>query len=252
MEIEDVSAIVTGAASGIGRTIAIELLRSRANVVAVDVNARGLEALQQESMLLPGRLVAAAANVADEAAVVKVVKLAATGAKVNVLVNNAGVVQDGLLVQRANDAVISLPSAQWRRVLEINLEGAFLMAREFATVVLEARTELGVIVNISSIVSGGNMGQSNYAAAKAGLESCTRTWAQELAPHGIRVGCVSPGVIETPMLSHISEAALTDYRRRIWLGRFGKSQDIWQAVRFVIECEYFTGRSIQVDGGLTI
>jgi 3-oxoacyl-[acyl-carrier protein] reductase len=117
---------------------------------------------------------------------------------------------------------------------------------------LENHTRTGVIVNISSIVSGGNGGQSNYAAAKAGLESCTHTWAQELAPHGIRVGCVAPGVIETPMLSQISEAALKDFRSRIWLDRLGQPYEIWQAVRFVIECEYFTGRCIQVDGGLSV
>jgi 3-oxoacyl-[acyl-carrier protein] reductase len=162
------------------------------------------------------------------------------------------VVQDGLLVRRDGDGVLSLPTAQWKRVLDINLDGPFLLAREFAATLLECDTPAGVIINISSIVSGGNGGQSNYAAAKAGLESCTRTWAQDLAPHGIRVGCIAPGVIDTPMLSQISERALKDFRSRIWLDRFGQSYEIWQAVRFVIECEYFTGRCIQVDGGLSV
>jgi 3-oxoacyl-[acyl-carrier protein] reductase len=250
MKLEAVSAVVTGAASGIGRTITVELLGAGAAVVAMDVDERGLALLRQESGGLAGELGTLVGDVADEESVGRAIDLARSNRRLNVLVNNAGVVQDGLLARPVDGSVIAMPTPQWRRVLRVNLDGAFLMARAFAVALIEADTPGGVIVNISSVVSGGNIGQSNYAASKAGLESCTRTWAQELAPHGIRVGCVAPGLISTPMLSQISVAALDEYRTRISLDRFGDPFEIWQAVRFVVECDYFTGRCIEVDGGL--
>ncbi|MGH7639526.1 MAG: SDR family oxidoreductase [Candidatus Dormibacteria bacterium] len=252
MELADRSALVTGAASGIGREVALQLLHGQARVLAVDIDLKGLEALREDAGAYADRLVLAVADVADEAAVNEVVSTATVDRPLTVLVNSAGVVQDGLLVRRDGDSVLSLPTAQWRRVVAINLEGPFLVARQFARRLLECAGGPGVIVNISSVAAPGNGGQSNYAAAKAGLESSTRTWAQDLAPYGVRVGCVSPGLIDTPMLGQISNVALNQLRRRVWLDRIGKPFEIWQAVRFVIECDYFTGRCVQVDGGLSV
>ena len=106
-----------------------------------------------------------------------------------------------------------------------------------------------VIVNISSVTRSGNPGQSNYSASKAGLDATTRTWALELAPHGIRVGGIAPGVIDTPILKNISENALRSLIERIPLHRIGMPHDIWLALKFIIECDYFTGRILEVDGG---
>lgn len=109
-----------------------------------------------------------------------------------------------------------------------------------------------MIVNISSLARTGNSGQSSYAAAKAGLDASTRSWARELAGHGIRVGGVAPGVIDTPILENVSGEALEALRSGIPLGRFGTPEEIWQGVRFVLECEFFTGRTIEIDGGSSL
>jgi 3-oxoacyl-[acyl-carrier protein] reductase len=115
--------------------------------------------------------------------------------------------------------------------------------------VLTRGVKPSVVVNISSISHDGNPGQSNYSASKAGLDACTRTWALELAKHGVRVGAVAPGVIETPMLKHISDDAMKSLVAGIPVGRIGQPEEVWQAVKFIIECDFFTGRVIEVDGG---
>jgi 3-oxoacyl-[acyl-carrier protein] reductase len=137
--------------------------------------------------------------------------------------------------------------------MDVNLTGQFLMAREFAAHIVQAaagrEASDAVIVNLSSIARAGNPGQSNYAASKAGLDACTRTWALELARYGIRVGGVAPGVTETGFLEGFSEEALGKLRAGIPLGRLGRPEDIWRAVRFIVEDDFFTGRTVEIDGG---
>jgi 3-oxoacyl-[acyl-carrier protein] reductase len=242
-------AIVTGAAQGLGRHFALALLREGARVVAGDINSAGLRRLAAEAAAPPGALVLCDLDVASEASVAACCELAARelgGA--NILVNNAGILRDGLLVSRAEDAVRRLPLLQWSKVVDVNLTGQFLMARDAAAQMIAAGVP-GVIVNISSLARSGNRGQSNYAASKAGMDACTRSWALELAPHGIRVGGVAPGVIDTPILAGVSDAALASLLAAIPLGRIGRPEEVWRAVRFVLGCEFFTGRTIEVDGG---
>jgi 3-oxoacyl-[acyl-carrier protein] reductase len=133
--------------------------------------------------------------------------------------------------------------------MDVNLTGPYLMSREVVADVIKRGIKESVIVNISSISSAGNPGQSNYAASKAGLDACTRTWALELASAGVRVGGIAPGVIETPILKNISETAKDSLLAGIPLGRFGEPTEVWMALKFIIECGYFTGRIIEVDGG---
>lgn len=133
--------------------------------------------------------------------------------------------------------------------MDVNLTGQFLMARELAAYVVKNNVRDAVIVNLSSIARAGNPGQSNYSASKAGLDACTRTWALELARYGIRVGGVAPGVTETGFLEGFSEEALARLRAGIPLGRLGKPEDIWRAVRFILEDDFFTGRTVEIDGG---
>jgi 3-oxoacyl-[acyl-carrier protein] reductase len=123
------------------------------------------------------------------------------------------------------------------------------MAREFVARALERGTRPAVIVNISSLARAGNAGQGSYSASKAALDATTRTWALELGGAGIRVAGVAPGVIDTPILEGISEAAMEKLLAAIPLGRIGRPEEVWQAVRFVLECEFFTGRTVEVDGG---
>jgi 3-oxoacyl-[acyl-carrier protein] reductase len=143
----------------------------------------------------------------------------------------------------------TLPLVQWRKVVDVNLTGQFLMTRDFAARVVAAGARDAVVVNLSSIARAGNPGQSSYAASKAGLDACTRTWALELAGHGIRVGGVAPGVTETGFLEGFSAEALARLRAGIPLGRLGRPADVWLAVKFILECDFFTGRTVEVDGG---
>jgi 3-oxoacyl-[acyl-carrier protein] reductase len=252
MRLEEVRAIVTGAASGIGRTFALELVAAGAAVAAGDVDADGLERLKAEGACLKGQLVTGVLDVTKEPSVVAFTKEASQqlgGA--NVLVNNAGILRDGLLAKSEGKWVKKLPTAAWQQVMNVNLTGPYLMAREVVADFMAREVKDALIVNISSISRAGNPGQSNYAASKAGLDACTRTWALELAAHGIRVGGIAPGIIETPILEHISGESLNALIAGIPLQRVGTTHEIWLALKFIIECGFFTGRVIEVDGGST-
>jgi len=250
MQLKNVRAIVTGAASGLGRTFSLALVSAGAQVIGGDISAAGLQQLRTECLDLPGRLHPITLDVAQEASVVACVQEASERMSgINVLINNAGILRDGLLATDDGGRVRKLPAAQWRQVLDVNLTGPYLMAREVAADMLKQRIKDGVIINISSISHAGNPGQSNYGASKAGLDACTRTWALELASHGIRVGGIAPGVIDTPILTRVSDDAKKSLVHSIPVGRIGQPFEIWLAVKFILECDYFTGRVIEVDGG---
>jgi 3-oxoacyl-[acyl-carrier protein] reductase len=250
MQLAEARAIVTGAASGLGYRFALELARAGAAVTAVDIDGAGLDRLALDAEGLPGTMGTLVGDVADEAAVKGFVRAAGEAmGGLNVLVNNAGVLLDGLLVQEEGGWVRRLPLAQLRKVLDVNLVGPFLVAREAAAAMLERGEREGVVVNISSLARGGNAGQSCYAASKAGLDAATRTWALELAPHGIRVAAIAPGVIETPILANVSPEAREALRDGIPLRRFGDPGEVWLTLRYVLECGFFNGRVIEVDGG---
>jgi 3-oxoacyl-[acyl-carrier protein] reductase len=172
----------------------------------------------------------------------------------NALVNNAGILRDGLLVKkdRATGEVTTLPEADWDAVIAVNLTGATRMAREAVAHMVRAGTRPGVIVNLSSVARHGNRGQSSYVAAKAALAANTVTWAREFAPFGIRVGAIAPGMIETPMTRGMHQKAREALVAAVPVGRIGEPEDVWKAVRFVFECDYFDGRTVDVDGGLAM
>ncbi len=250
MQLENVRAIVTGAASGLGKTFALELVRAGGWVAAGDIDSAGLERLAAEASEFSGRLVTAKLDVSQEPSVVKFVSdISRQFEELNVLVNNAGILRDGLLANVVDGWIKKLPSVQWKQAIDVNLSGPYLMTREVVADILKRKTKDSVIVNISSISSAGNPGQSNYAASKAGLDACTRTWALELASHGVRVGGIAPGVIETPILNHITDEAKSALHAEIPLGRFGVPYEVWLALKFILECDYFTGRILYVDGG---
>jgi 3-oxoacyl-[acyl-carrier protein] reductase len=252
MRLEEARFIVTGGAQGMGRHFAWRIAEAGGQVTAGDVNEAGLAALAEESKSLPGKVHVRKLNVADEADVASFVDFAhgAMGG-LNGLVNNAGILRDGLLVKRdrATGAITKLTREQWQAVIDVNLTGATLMARDVAAKMAETQQK-GVIVNISSIARHGNRGQSNYSAAKSALATNTKTWSLEFAPFGIRVGAVAPGMIETPMTQGMNQKARDALVASIPVGRVGVPEDIWMAVKFVVECEYFNGRTIDVDGGL--
>ncbi len=248
MELRELRVIVTGAAQGMGAHFARRLAEAGAQVAAGDVNEAALAAL-------PAGIHRRRLDVADEADVAAFVAWA-SGAMggLNALVNNAGIIRDGLLVKkdRATGEVTTLSRADWDAVIGVNLTGATLMAREVVATMARAGTRPGVVVNLSSVARHGNRGQSNYVAAKAALAANTVTWAREFAPFGVRVGAIAPGMIETPMTQGMNQKARDALVAMIPVGRIGVPEDVWRALRFVLECDYFSGRCVDVDGGLAM
>lgn len=254
MNLADLRIVVTGAASGLGRCCALELARAGASVAAFDVSD-ALADLEGDAHDLPGTIRTFRCDVSSEVDVVTAMESAwdAFGS-LNGLVNNAGIFRDHLLVKkdRSTGALTTMSLAQWQKVIDVDLTGPFLCTREFALRVIRESVPTSVIVNISSIARHGNPGQSNYSAAKAGLVADTRLWAVELARYGVRVGAIAPGFVDTPILQGMRPDVLASMLKAVPLGRAAQPEELWQAIRFILECDYFTGRCIDVDGGLTL
>lgn len=253
MELDELKIIVTGAASGMGECFAEQLASSGAAVMACDIDLEGLE----ESFANwegEGRIETRRTDVTDEDEVESLVaETVEAFGEVNALVNNAGIFRDGLLVKqnRETGEVEKMSLDQWQSVIDVDLTGPFLCTREVAAAMIEEETE-GVIINISSVARHGNQGQSNYSAAKAGLVADTKLWAEELSRHGIRVGAIAPGFIETPILDGMPDEMRQRMIDKVPLGRPGKPEEIYRAVEFIVECDYFTGRCLDVDGGVMV
>ena len=253
MQLQEMRIIVTGAASGMGAHFATRLAQAGAQVAAGDVNAEGLKALAEANASGPGKVHTRQLDVSDDKSISSFVDWAAESmGGLNGLINNAGILRDGLLVKkdRATGAVVVLDRAAWQAVLDVNLTGATLMVRDVVAKMVGGEQGPGVIVNMSSLARYGNRGQSNYVSAKAALAANTVTWAREFAAFRIRVGAIAPGMIETPMTKGMNQKARDALVASVPVGRIGLPEDIWLAVKFVIECDYFNGRTIDVDGGL--
>ncbi len=254
MKLSSLKIIVTGGAQGMGAHFARRLHEAGAQVAAGDINEAALASAD-----LPAGVHRRKLDVSSEADVESFVAWAA-GAMggLNALINNAGILRDGLLVKKdkATGEIKKLSSADWNAVIGVNLTGATLMAREVVARIAAGGASSGggggVVVNMSSIARHGNRGQSNYTAAKAALAANTVTWSREWAPFGVRAGAIAPGMIETPMTRGMNQKARDALVAAIPVGRIGDPEDIWLAVRFILECDYFNGRTIDVDGGLSM
>lgn len=252
MQLSQQKLIVTGAGGGMGFHFAKRLVEAGASVGAGDVNTEGLHALAEACRDLPGKIWTRELNVCNDDAVANFVNDAhrALGGLTG-LVNNAGILRDALLVKkdRKSGEILKLSRDQWQAVIDVNLTGATWMVREVVAKMAEA-DERGVIINMSSLARHGNRGQSNYVSAKAALAANTVTWAREFGRFGIRVAAIAPGMIETPMTEGMNPKARDALVAAVPVGRIGEPDDIWLAVRFIIECDYFNGRVLDVDGGL--
>jgi 3-oxoacyl-[acyl-carrier protein] reductase len=248
MQLKDLKIIVTGGAQGMGAYFAKTLAAAGAKVCAGDINETALNEL-------PANIFKRKLDVSKEEDCGAFVGWAFEQmGGLNGLVNNAGILRDGLLVKKdkTTGAVTKLSLEQWNAVIGVNLTGATMMVRETVAKMVEKEQRPGVIVNMSSVARHGNRGQSNYVSAKAALAANTVTWAREFASYGIRVGAIAPGMIETPMTQGMNQKARDQLVTMIPVGRIGVPDDIWQAVKFVLECDYFNGRTIDVDGGLNM
>lgn len=236
-----------------GRVFTLELAGAGAAVTIGDLDESAMQAVVDEAESLPGSVHALMCNVAEEADVTGLVAGAheAMGG-LDALINNAGIFRDSLLVKKDKETgeIKKMSLERWNAVIAVDLTGPFLCTREFASKMIETGTSSSVIVNISSVARHGNPGQSNYSAAKAGLVADTKLWAYELARYGIRVGAIAPGFIDTPILQGMRPEVLEGMLEAVPLGRVGKPEEIFQAVKFIIECDYFSGRCVDVDGAL--
>lgn len=248
MECKDLKIIVTGGAAGMGRYFVEQLHAAGAQVAAGDVNTDALATLP-EGVFTRGLDVS---DSADCAAFVAEAAEALGG--LNGLINNAGIIRDGRLVKkdRSTGQVVTMSDEQWASVIAVNLSGVTFMTRELVAWMVEHDVVGGVVVNMSSIARHGNFGQTNYVATKAAVAANTVTWAREFAKQRVRVGAIAPGMIETPMTRGMNQRARDALVARVPVGRIGDPDDIWRAVRFVIECDYFNGKTIDVDGGLVM
>ena len=242
--LEGKTALVTGASQGIGRACAIELARTGANVALAARNEQKLAEVAAEIAAAGGTAHAFAIDIGSEDSIKAGAKAAlAHFGSVEILVNNAGITKDGLMLR--------MKRADWDAVLSTNLTGTFLLTQALVSSMLKARW--GRIINISSVVGEtGQAGQANYAASKAGLIGLTKSLARELASRGITANAVAPGYIETAMTAVLEEKQRAHMLTQIPLARAGTDQDIAHAVRFLAsdEAAYITGHVLDVNGGM--
>jgi len=248
------TAIVTGATKGIGLAIAKRLAAYGMNVLinyrSDEARAELARAEAQEAAKAAGQtqntVISCKADVSDPLQCESLVKAAIDNfGRVDVLVNNAGITKDGLLMRMSAES--------FEDVIKNNLSSAFFMSRAVAPIMLRARR--GAIVNISSVAgTKGNPGQANYSASKAGMIGLTLTTAKELGSRGIRINAVAPGFIETDMTGKLGETLVEKARQSISLGRLGKPEEVAELVLFLSTdaSSYITGQVIAVDGGLVI
>lgn len=251
MEINKSVCWVTGAARGIGHNTAIELALAGATVYACDRDAEGLETMADIASDRRLNLLTAVCDITNASQVAALAsRIVSEQGQLDVLVNNAGITRDGLLIKVRDGQVQRLPLQDFRAVIDVNLAGVFLCAREAAACM--AVRNGGVIINLSSISRAGNVGQTNYSAAKAGVDAMTVTWSKELARHHVRVAAIAPGYVNTEMVRAIKPAVREAIIERIPRRRLGDMSEIAHAVRFVIENDYINGRILEIDGGLRL
>jgi 3-oxoacyl-[acyl-carrier protein] reductase len=252
MHLKDKVIIITGGCQGLGRAMAEYLASKGAKLALVDLNQEKLADTVAACQAVDSEARAYLCNVADEAQVIATVaQIAEDFGAIHGLVNNAGILRDGLTIKVKDGEMTKLTLAQWQAVIDVNLTGVFLCTREVAAKMIELKNE-GAIINISSISRAGNVGQANYSAAKAGVAADTVVWAKELARYGIRVAGVAPGFIETEMTLSMKPEALQKMTSGIPLRRMGKPAEIAHSVAYILENDYYTGRILELDGGLRI
>jgi 3-oxoacyl-[acyl-carrier protein] reductase len=236
--------IVTGASQGIGEAIARDLAGEGATVVLVDVQMDKLEAVARTIVEAGGRADAHQVDVADTAAVERVVAaVAAAHGRIDHLVNNAGITRDGLLMRMREE--------DWDAVLRVNLKGTFNFSKAVIRTMIAAK--YGRIVNMASVAGlMGNAGQANYAASKAGVIAFARSLAREVAARGITVNAVAPGFIATAMTDILPEDIKKAYLEIIPMKKFGLPKDVASAVKFLLsdDAAYITGQVVSVNGGM--
>lgn len=246
MRLKDKVSIITGAARGIGLATALKFAREGSRVVLCDMGAAAVEAAAAEVRVAGGAALAFVVDVTDRPAIDRMVaEVMRQWGRVDVLVNNAGIVMDAQL-RKMSDAAFD-------KVIDVNLKGTYNCARAVVEIMVEQGT--GVILNASSVVGlYGNFGQTNYAASKFGVIGMAKTWARELGRKGVRANAVCPGFVETPIIDTVPDKVLEAMRERVPLGRLARPEEIANVYAFLAsdEASYVNGAVIEVGGGASI
>jgi 3-oxoacyl-[acyl-carrier protein] reductase len=250
MQLDGKLVAITGSGRGIGRAMALAFAQKRANVALIDLSAEHLAQTKALCEAEGVRAVTYLCNVTSEQEVESTLdRVVADFGRLDVMINNAGITKDALLVKVQDGKVVNKMSMdQWRAVVDVNLTGVFLGAREAAARMI-ALGNGGVIISTSSISRAGNMGQSNYSATKAGVVSMSVVWAKELARYGIRTGAIAPGFTRTEILDTMKPEMIERAVSAVPLRRMAEPAEMAHAAVFIAENDYFSGRVIEVDGG---
>ena len=253
MKLQDSVIAITGGGQGLGRAMAEYFAGKGAKLALIDLMPEKLDEAVAACKAAGVDARSYVCNVAKEEDVEKTFEAIVNDfGHLNGLVNNAGILRDGLMVKVKDGQVEKrMELAQWQAVIDVNLTGVFLCGREAATQMIK-NGDQGAIINIASISRAGNMGQSNYSAAKAGVSALVPVWAKELARYGIRCMGIAPGFIETEMTASMKPEALGKMTAGIPLKRMGKPEEIASAAAFIFENDYVSGRMIEVDGALRL
>lgn len=254
MKIAGKTIAITGSGRGLGAAMAKRLASAGARLALVDLDEQTLLETQTACVKAGSPMVEFyVANVAEEGPVEALfAKIAGDFDALHGLVNNAGITRDALLLKYEDGEQVSkMTLEQWQAVIDVNLTGVFLCGREAAAVMIELACE-GCIINISSISRHGNVGQTNYSAAKAGVQAMAVTWAKELARYGIRTASIAPGFIATEMVMAMKPEAREKLTKAIPATRMGEPDEIAQTVQFILENDYVSGRCFDIDGGLRL
>jgi 3-oxoacyl-[acyl-carrier protein] reductase len=255
MILKDKTVVVTGSAGGLGKAMAHRLGKQGANIVLSDIQNEKLQETVEEFNKEGIKTIGIQANVSNEDDATKLME----GAKkkfgsLDVAILNAGILRDGLLIRtdkETGEIKSKMSIEQWQSVIDVNLTGVFLTAREAASIMAVQKS--GVIIPIASVAMHGNSGQTNYSAAKAGVAAMTVTWSKELSRYGIRVAGIAPGFIGTEMvLKDMNNEALEKWKKIIPVGRLGEPDEIATTAQFIIENDLITGVILEISGGVRI
>ena len=241
---------VTGAGRGLGLAIAGHLAGMGAKVYGCDVGEAACQHARETASLNKWNMDISTCDVSDEQSVAAFFdRINKAESRLDVLVNNAGITRDGLLVKIKDGQVVKMPLKDFQSVIKVNLTGVFLCAREAAPLLAKNG---GVIISISSVCRAGNFGQTNYSAAKAGVDAMTVAWSKELARYKIRAAAIAPGYINTEMVSALKPEVLEKITAQVPLKRLGEMREIAATVQFIVENDFVNGRVLEIDGGLRI
>ena len=253
MNLKDSVIAITGAAQGLGKAMALEFAQQGAHIALLDMQADALDATAAELVALGVKAKGFVVNVTDEEQVeATFAAIVAEFGQLNGLINSAGIMRDGMLLKVKEGKVVDKMSRQqFQSVLDVNVTGTFLCSREAAAQMVETKSQ-GVIINLSSVSRGGNMGQTNYSASKAAVATMTVSWGKELARFGIRTGCIAPGLVDTAMAQQMRPEMRELFIKSVPAGRLADVSELAHAAKFIFENDYFTGRTLELDGGTRV